>query len=183
MGPTTDLGPQADEVQTTRVAQYLEIGSQEGEVLVGGSRAPNVGVNYIQPTIFTKVPDKARLNVEEIFGPVMVLHEFETEEEAIKRANDSECESSTDPISNKHKLICALTDGLYASVFTMDINRALRVARRLEAGDVGVNCTSPDGAYELPFGGWKASGIGRQKGSRAVLEWTEVKSVFIKHSS
>jgi aldehyde dehydrogenase (NAD+) len=79
------------------------------------------------------------------------------------------------------KLTC-LTDGLYASVFTKDLGRAMRVARALEAGNVGVNTTSPDGAYELPFGGFKGSGIGRQKGAHAVLEWTEVKSVYIKHN-
>jgi acyl-CoA reductase-like NAD-dependent aldehyde dehydrogenase len=73
------------------------------------------------------------------------------------------------------------SDGLYASVFTKDINRALRVARALEAGNVGVNTTSPDGAYELPFGGFKSSGVGRQKGTNSVLDWTEVKSVYIKH--
>lgn len=56
------------------------------------------------------------------------------------------------------------------------------MARALEAGNVGVNCTSPDGAYELPFGGWKASGIGYQKGSTAVVEWTQGKSVYINHS-
>lgn len=75
-----------------------------------------------------------------------------------------------------------VVDGLYASVFTKDGSRALRVARALEAGNVGVNCTSPDGAYELPFGGWKGSGIGYQKGSQAVLEWTQGKSVYINHS-
>lgn len=63
-----------------------------------------------------------------------------------------------------------------------DVSRALRVARALEAGNVGVSCTSPDGAYELPFGGWKMSGIGYQKGSAAVLDWTQGKSVYINHS-
>ena len=83
--------------------------------------------------------------------------------------------------SLKAERLNLLLDGLYASVFSKNIDRALRVARALEAGNVGVNTTSPDGAYEVAFGGYKGSGIGRQKGSRAVLEWTEEKSVYIKH--
>ncbi|KAJ3528856.1 hypothetical protein NM208_g10015 [Fusarium decemcellulare] len=158
----TQMGPQADRKQADAVASFLEVGGQDGTALVGGKRATDQGENYIQPTIFTNLSDQSKLNVEEIFGPVQVLHEFETEEEAVRRANDTEY-------------------GLYASVFTKDINRALRVARALEAGNVGVNTTSPDGAYELPFGGFKGSGIGRQKGSNSVLDWTEVKSVYIKH--
>jgi acyl-CoA reductase-like NAD-dependent aldehyde dehydrogenase len=74
-------------------------------------------------------------------------------------------------------------DGLYASVFSSNINTALRVARALEAGNVGINCTSPYGAYDLPFGGFKASGIGRQKGSNAVAAWLEEKSVFIRQEA
>ncbi|KPI35622.1 Retinal dehydrogenase 1 [Cyphellophora attinorum] len=97
-----------------------------------------------------------------IFGPVLVVHEFETEEDAVKRANETEY-------------------GLYASVFTRDINKAMRVARALEAGSVGVNTASPYGAYELPFGGFKASGIGRQKGSASLLAWTQEKSIFVNH--
>ncbi|KAL7756835.1 hypothetical protein ACKLNR_013828 [Fusarium oxysporum f. sp. zingiberi] len=158
----TQMGPQADDKQANVVASFLEVGAQHGTALVGGKRATDKGENFIQPTIYTDLSDDSKLNVEEIFGPVQVLHEFYTEEEAVRRANDTEY-------------------GLYASVFTKDINRALRVARALEAGNVGVNTTSPDGAYELPFGGFKGSGIGRQKGSNSVLDWTEVKSVYIKH--
>lgn len=81
-------------------------------------------------------------------------------------------------LSSKTDLVL---DGLYASVFTRDINKAMRVARALEAGSVGVNTASPYGAYELPFGGFKASGIGRQKGSASLLAWTQEKSIFINH--
>ena len=73
-----------------------------------------------------------------------------------------------------------LLDGLYASVFTSNVDTALRVARALEAGNVGVNCTSPFDSYELPFGGYKQSGIGRSKGSGAVLAWLEEKSIYIR---
>lgn len=87
----TDLGPQADKLQAAVVARYLEIGSHHGRALVGGSKASNVGENYIQPTIFTDVPDQSALNVEEVFGPVVVVHEFEDDEEAYRRANDTDC--------------------------------------------------------------------------------------------
>ena len=83
--------------------------------------------------------------------------------------------------SRNLQLTRLLVDGLYASVFSRDINKALRVARALEAGSVGVNTTSPYGAYELPFGGFKSSGIGRQKGSESLLSWTQQKAVFINH--
>ena len=81
----------------------------------------------------------------------------------------------------KNTLLHALIDGLYASVFSSNLDTALRVARSLEAGNVGVNCTSPFDCYELPFGGYKASGFGRSKGSDAVLSWLEEKSVYIRH--
>ncbi|KAL2835660.1 aldehyde dehydrogenase domain-containing protein [Aspergillus pseudoustus] len=160
----TNMGPQADSKQAAAIARFLEAGAKDGQALVGGKPALEAGENFIHPTVFANIPDKSKLDLEEIFGPVMVLHEFDTEEEAVRRANDTEY-------------------GLYASVFTKDGSRALRVARALEAGNVGVNCTSPDGAYELPFGGWKASGIGSQKGSTAVLEWTQAKSVYINHAA
>ncbi|KAE8401870.1 Aldehyde/histidinol dehydrogenase [Aspergillus pseudonomiae] len=132
---STHMGPQADSKQAAAVARYLEAGLQDGQAL-------------------------SELNMEEVFGPVLVLHEFETEEEAVRRAYDTEY-------------------GVYASVFTKDVSRALRVVRALEAGR---NCTSPDGTYELPFGGWKASGIRSQKGSSDIFEFTQGKSVYINHS-
>ncbi|KAK6371468.1 hypothetical protein LTS17_008718 [Exophiala oligosperma] len=160
--PDTSLGPQADSKQAQNILRYFDIAKKDGEVLLGGKPAREFGKNFILPTILTKIPDTSRANMEEIFGPVLVLHEFESEEEVVHRANDTEY-------------------GLYASVFTKDINKAMRVARALEAGSVGVNTASPYGAYELPFGGFKASGIGRQKGSAALLAWTQEKSIFVNH--
>lgn len=89
----TDLGPQADATQAKHVASYLEIGKQDGTVLTGGEKS-QAGSNYIEPTIFAGVADDSRINVEEVFGPVLVLHEFDTEEEVVARANDTECTSS-----------------------------------------------------------------------------------------
>ena len=85
--------PQADSKQAEAIAKYLEIGAQDGVALTGGKRATDKGENFITPTVFTDLSDTSRLNVEEIFGPVMVMHEFETEEEAVRRANDTECEA------------------------------------------------------------------------------------------
>ena len=97
----TDLGPQADAAQANTVAKYLEVGKEEGHVLTGGSRS-GAGENFIQPTIFTNVSDTARLNVEEIFGPVLVFHEFETEAEVIARANDTDCEYTLEALGVSH---------------------------------------------------------------------------------
>jgi acyl-CoA reductase-like NAD-dependent aldehyde dehydrogenase len=95
MGPPseelTDLGPQADSTQAAAVAKYLDIGNTEGQALIGGKKAIEFGENFIQPTVFTNIADTSKINVEEVFGPVLVLHEFETEEEVIRRANDTEC--------------------------------------------------------------------------------------------
>lgn len=88
----TDLGPQADAIQAKAVAKYLEVGNQDGEALTGG-KASSVGENYVQPTIFSNIKDDSRINVEEVFGPVLVLHEFETEAEVLARANATECKS------------------------------------------------------------------------------------------
>jgi aldehyde dehydrogenase (NAD+) len=88
----TDLGPQADATQAKTIASYLEIGKQDGNVLTGGDKS-HVGANYIEPTVFTGIRDDSRINVEEVFGPVLVLHEFDTEDEAVARANDTDCTS------------------------------------------------------------------------------------------
>lgn len=88
---STELGPQADSVQATNISRFLEIGKKDGQVLVGGEPAKSIGANFIQPTIFTGVQDTSDINQLEVFGPVLVLHEFEGEEAAIARANDSEC--------------------------------------------------------------------------------------------
>lgn len=89
--PNTFLGPQADTTQAQNILRYLDIARQDGEVLVGGEAASELGKNFIRPTIFAQLPETSKANTEEIFGPVLVIHEFETEKEAIQRANDTEC--------------------------------------------------------------------------------------------
>ncbi|KAK7210911.1 hypothetical protein V2G26_018089 [Clonostachys chloroleuca] len=158
----TDLGPQVDKVQSQNVRKFLDIGRKDGKALIGGEAATNVGPNYINPTVFTDLGDDSDVSRLEIFGPVLALHEFDGEQDAITKANDTNY-------------------GLYATVFSNNVARALRVARALQAGTVGVNVASPYGAYELPFGGYKASGIGRQKGNKAVEHWTQEKTVYLQH--
>jgi aldehyde dehydrogenase (NAD+) len=101
---------------------------------------------------------------EEVFGPVVVVNTFKKEEEAIEKANSSEF-------------------GLYASVFTKDLDRAVRTSKLLEAGTVGVNCTSPSAAMDMPFGGYKKSGIGREGFMHSLDNFLETKTILIKMSS
>ncbi|RAK98540.1 aldehyde dehydrogenase family protein [Aspergillus ibericus CBS 121593] len=160
LDPKTTRGPQADAVQFERVRGYLQLAQEEGvKVYLGGGREGSTGY-FVQPTILADVPESSRLVQEETFGPVVVVNTFEEEEDMMRRANDTEY-------------------GLYASVYTRDISRALRAAKRFEAGSVCVNCTSPTMAFDMPFGGWKGSGQGRELGRYATEHWTEVKSVFI----
>ena len=90
--PETSLGPQADSTQAQSILRYFEIAKKDGQVLVGGESASEFGKNFIRPTILIKIPETSRANVEEIFGPVLVVHEFESEEEAVRRANDTDCQ-------------------------------------------------------------------------------------------
>lgn len=90
--PDTFLGPQADSVQAQNILRYFEIARQDGEVSVGGEAASDFGENFIRPTLLSELPESSRANKEEIFGPVLVMHKFESEAEAVQRANDTECE-------------------------------------------------------------------------------------------
>ncbi|KAF1844823.1 aldehyde dehydrogenase-like protein [Cucurbitaria berberidis CBS 394.84] len=137
-------GPQADEVQHKTVLQYLESGKQSGgELLIGGAAPSDREGYYIQPTIFKNTPEDAKIMKEEVFGPVVNINVFKSEEEVLAKANNTEY-------------------GLYAAVYTKNIDRAIRFAKGLEAGTVGVNCTSPITGRDMPFGGYKSSGSGRE---------------------
>jgi len=155
-------GPQADKIQFNTVTKFIEAGKKEAKLLVGGERAGEKGY-FVKPTIFTDAPESASIVKEEIFGPVVVINTFKNEDEAIEKANDSEY-------------------GLYASVFTKDIDRAIRVVKALESGTVSVNCASPSGAAGFPFGGYKASGVGREGGLYSLKTFSETKTVIIKVS-
>lgn len=159
----TTSGPQADKTQHAAVLRYIEEAKENGgKVLDVQTQMPETDAsNFIKPTIFIDHPDSDKLSKEEVFGPVVILNTFKSEEEVLKVANDTEF-------------------GLYAAVYTQNLDRALRVARGLESGMVGVNCTSPTGAWDMPFGGYKQSGIGRESLVQSLDDWLETKSVYIR---
>ena len=160
----TNHGPLADVIQHNTVSQYIRSGKESGNIILGGEDdIPNKGY-FIRPTIFTDTPEDAKIMREEVFGPVVNINTFHSEEEALAKANDTEY-------------------GLYAAIYTKNIDRAMRFAQGLEAGSVGVNCTSPVNPVDLPFGGYKASGLGREGIKESLDNFLEIKTVMIKVSS
>jgi len=139
---------------------YIKSGKEAGaKVEHGGERHGNEGY-FIQPTIFSGVSDDMKIMQEEIFGPVCSISKFETEDEVIKSGNES-------------------TYGLASAVHTTDLNTAIRVANKLKAGTVWVNSYNML-SYQVPFGGYKESGIGRELGKYALANYTQIKSVRIR---
>jgi 4-guanidinobutyraldehyde dehydrogenase/NAD-dependent aldehyde dehydrogenase len=159
--PGAPMGAMVDESQTTRVLDFIAKGRAEGgRVVIGGERLQTVeGGCYIAPTIFDGVEHGHTIAREEIFGPVLSVIAFDSEEDALRMANDSDY-------------------GLAAGVFTSDISRAHRVARKLRAGSVWVNYWD-GGDMTAPFGGYKQSGNGRDKSLHAFEKYTEVKATWI----
>lgn len=164
LDPETHLGPLISEAQLARVRDYIAIGRSEGATLHYGGGAPRLqGFEngfYIEPTIFTDVRDDMRIAREEIFGPVMSVFGFDDEEEAITRANDTEF-------------------GLAAGVFTRDLARAHRVIAEIKAGSCWINTYNLTPA-ELPFGGFRQSGIGRENALAALDHYSQIKSVYVE---
>ncbi len=156
----TSFGPMVSERQMQIVQGYIAKGIEEGARLVtGGERLSRDGF-YLQPTVFADVTDEMTIAREEIFGPVMAVLDFETEEEAIARANDTEF-------------------GLSAGVFTRDLSRAHRVIGRLEAGTCFINSYN-DAPVEAPFGGVKQSGVGRENAKAAIEHYSQLKTVYVR---
>lgn len=156
----TNFGPMVSERQMEIVLGYIEKGIAEGARLVtGGTRLDRAGF-YLAPTIFADVTDDMTIAREEIFGPVLSVLDFDTEEEAIARANATEF-------------------GLSAGVFTRDLARAHRVIGQLEAGSCYIN-TYNDAPVEAPFGGMKLSGVGRENSKAAIDHYSQLKSVYVR---
>lgn len=162
----TEMGPQADGVQYEIVMRYIDGAKEGGGKLLtgGGGKLDSTGGYFVEPTVFVDVPEDDKITKEEVFGPVVVINTFDTEAEAIAKANDTEF-------------------GLYASVYTRDISRAIRVAKAIESGYVAVNCTSPLTGRDLPFGGYKGSGQGREGLLYSMENFLETKSVIIQIDS
>jgi (Z)-2-((N-methylformamido)methylene)-5-hydroxybutyrolactone dehydrogenase len=163
LDPATQVGPITTRPQYEKVLDYIRIAKEEGAVCrLGGGPAqrPECGSGwFVEPTIFTGVKPDMRIAQEEVFGPVLSIIPFDTEEEAIAIANNT-------------------VYGLAAGVWTQSIRRALVMAERLEAGTVWVN-TYRAVSYMSPFGGYKRSGIGRESGIEAIREYLQTKSVWI----
>ncbi|MEU1469950.1 aldehyde dehydrogenase [Streptomyces sp. NPDC005761] len=159
--PDTFIGPMIRPDQQQRVRDYIELGIEEGARLVtGGPQVPE-GLekgNYVTPTVFADVENSMRIAQEEIFGPVLVVIAYDDEDDAVRIANDSEY-------------------GLSGGVWSSDENHALAVARRIRTGTVTVNGASL--AFDGPFGGFKASGIGREYGAVGLATYTEYKTITV----
>jgi acyl-CoA reductase-like NAD-dependent aldehyde dehydrogenase len=162
----TEMGPVAFKEQLDKVQSYIEVGRQEGAELVYGGKRPDTEQlkdgYFIEPTIFTRVDNDMRVAREEIFGPVLSVIPFESEEDLIRQANDT-------------------SYGLAAGIWTRDIQKAHRVAHALRAGTVWVNSYRTL-SFNTPFGGYKMSGMGRENGLESLKDYTQVKSVWVELS-
>ncbi|MBB5019907.1 gamma-glutamyl-gamma-aminobutyraldehyde dehydrogenase [Chitinivorax tropicus] len=163
LNPVTSMGAIVDDIQLQRVLGYIELGRAEGAKLLAGGQQVllDSGGYYIEPTVFDVDRPDIRIAREEIFGPVLSVVTFDTLDQAIALANDSEY-------------------GLGAAIWSSNLTTAHEAARRLRAGTVWVNCYDEGGDMNFPFGGYKQSGNGRDKSLHALEKYTELKSTLIR---
>ncbi|MET4236174.1 betaine-aldehyde dehydrogenase [Bradyrhizobium sp. LA6.10] len=164
LDPDTQMGPLINKGQHQRVLDYIAIGRTEGATLLCGGGIPRLqGFDcglFVEPTVFADATDSMRIAREEIFGPVMTVLSFRHEDDVVRRANDTQF-------------------GLAAGVFTRDLSRAHRVIAELQAGTCWIN-TYNRTPIELPFGGYKHSGIGRENALAALSHYSQLKSVYVE---
>ncbi|AEY64873.1 aldehyde dehydrogenase [Clostridium sp. BNL1100] len=162
LGPACSMGSVVTGEQMERILNYIEIGKLEGAKLIMGGKQvlSESGGYYVEPTIFSDVNNKMRIAQEEIFGPVLSVIEFETEEEAIEIANDS-------------------IYGLCAFVWTSDLKKAVSLSKKLKCGKILINSTG-DGDWSVPHGGFKQSGFGRDKSIESIEQYTQTKLTWIE---
>jgi len=167
MSYDTHVGPVTTEPQFRKVLDYIDVARDGGaRCVLGGERYSgpgSAGSRFVQPTVFTGVSNEMRIAREEVFGPVLSVIGFDTEDEAVEIAND-------------------IDFGLAAGVWTQNLGRAMRVSDALEAGTVWVNTYRAVG-FNSPFGGWKQSGIGRESGIEGMMEYLQTKSVWMAQES
>jgi (Z)-2-((N-methylformamido)methylene)-5-hydroxybutyrolactone dehydrogenase len=167
LDPATDMGTVANEPQFRRILSFIDRARTQGARLVsGGGTARGPGLEcgfFVEPTIFTDVRNDMEIAQEEVFGPVLAVIPFDDEEAAVRIANGTRY-------------------GLAAGVWTESLSRALRMTRALQAGQVWVN-TYRALAVQTPFGGFKESGFGREKGEQALNEYLASKNVMIDFSN
>jgi len=160
----TEVGPLVSRAQLEKVQYYVGIAQEEGaSVMLGGKQPDNEKLKkgfFYLPTVLTDVKNEMRVAREEIFGPVLAVIPFDTEEEAIRIANDNDF-------------------GLVAGVWTNNISRGHRMAKAIKSGTVWIN-TYRNANYASPFGGYKASGYGRENGLEVIKDYTQVKSVWVE---
>ena len=159
MDEATTIGPMVSARQRSIVEGYIAKGVEEGARLVKGGKVLDGAGFYIEPTLFADVTDEMTIAREEIFGPIMSVLKFATEDEALARANDTQF-------------------GLAAGVFTADLTRAHRMAAGFEAGTCYINAYNLT-PVEAPFGGSKMSGVGRENSKAAIAHYSQVKSVYV----
>ncbi len=167
MSMDTHVGPVTTAPQYEKILHYMDVAREDGATCVLGGRPYSGegarGERFVEPTIFTGVTNDMRIAQEEVFGPILSVIPFDTEEDAVAIGND-------------------IVFGLAAGIWTSDIGRALRMSERLKAGTVWVN-TYRAVSFMSPFGGYKRSGQGRESGQQAIKEFLQVKSVWIAHET